>query len=807
MKRAVKCVFEMFLVISFLLPTGCKKKESRNRIVKESDPYYSCEEVRLSFDFLESEEKKLKARSFGMTKIFSDCVLSFVSDQYVMPDGLKEKYEQRYSDLSLSEEDRQRIQDEYASYQRRLLVDFGLDGTIKCYTDIPSNSEIIGMIEDLSGTPKVVVSSYSADYQMTATLCEISPKGELINGITLEHELIAFGGMFFLENGNILCSDSSSVLLFGSDGKLLHEEALFVPIEKLFQIDGKYYAYTSTQDLYDDTTPPASYMFEIDPVSGKKVGEKLDVTGKVHGSKLIQGYDGLYATTGTGIQKYDLLSEKKSKKILSWSETDCNYFNDFVHNPSYSFVSDNDIYLACWSFEGLSFERVNDPSSAFINLMHLHREEKNPHAGKNILYLAFIGDLRKDVKEYINAYNLDQTKKTRIVIEDYSGDSNLYTPMVSVINPSTEEQSRIADQVYLEILSGDGPDILLNFGSFSQFNTERALLDLNTLIDGSSPLDRSLLFDNVLRAYESDGKLYQLPLNFAVTGMLANVEYVGERNGWTYEEFQNIDQSLPDGISILGNISQSDLLEALMRGSTRHLLDYNNKEVKLNAPEFANILNLVKKYGNPKSNEEILEDMMNSETAMDNEQRFDAGMIVAMNWTVHKLSEFGEITSYCNGNTRFIGNPSIDGTGAMADEAASVAISKTCSSRDDAWDFIKCLFEEDIQVSSAAYNNNFPVNRNAFETIVDLSFESNKIARESGITTGQYAPQLIDLREEHVTALLEVIEGIRESCSYDPSAMMIIQEEAPGYFCGQRTVDEVVNNIQKRSKAVVQERG
>ena len=65
----------------------------------------------------------------------------------------------------------------------------------------------------------------------------------------------------------------------------------------------------------------------------------------------------------------------------------------------------------------------------------------------------------------------------------------------------------------------------------------------------------------------------------------------------------------------------------------------------------------------------------------------------------------------------------------------------------------------------------------------------------------------VHMDEKHIEALLKVIEGIRESCSSDPTAMMIIQEEAPGYFTGDRTVDEVIKIIQKRSKAVVQERG
>ena len=63
------------------------------------------------------------------------------------------------------------------------------------------------------------------------------------------------------------------------------------------------------------------------------------------------------------------------------------------------------------------------------------------------------------------------------------------------------------------------------------------------------------------------------------------------------------------------------------------------------------------------------------------------------------------------------------------------------------------------------------------------------------------------LGQEHVDALLNVVENIGGICAYDPSAMMIIQEEAPGYLTGQRAVEDVVDIIQKRSNAVVQERG
>jgi len=75
------------------------------------------------------------------------------------------------------------------------------------------------------------------------------------------------------------------------------------------------------------------------------------------------------------------------------------------------------------------------------------------------------------------------------------------------------------------------------------------------------------------------------------------------------------------------------------------------------------------------------------------------------------------------------------------------------------------------------------------------------------VNTTAFVTSAINYYTDDIDALKKVIENIHDSCSTDPSALMIIQEEAPGYFTGQRTLDDVVNIIQKRAAAVVQERG
>ena len=805
----------LIMASSFVFSTGCKKKkETENRIVKETDPYFSCEEIELKIQLPGNEGKELKSRFLGRTKVFSDCVLVPVSEEYVMSGEFMEKWNKRYEDYSVTDSDRQKLQEEYDSYHRNCLVVFGLDGTMKGFSETPASCNDMEMLEDPSGTPKVVA-YVNSGVSVTAIVYDVSPEGKLINETRLERKMTVPGTSLFMENGNLLVSENYTVCTFSPDGKLLSEQTLIAPIDGFFKIEGRYYAHMTIHDVYaEETTPPATYMFEIDPSSGKKKGEKIDITGTISGEKLEQGHDGVYSVTGNGIQKFDLLTGTAPQTILSWEETDCTHSLDGFWNQGVNFVSEEEIYMT---------RLTNDqpPAAMFgsrdasVRLIHLQRMDKNPHAGKKLIRLAFLGNLnfQKNLLEYINEFNLNPEGRARIVVKDYSGDSSLQTSIYGLVKASTEEQAMIADQVYLEILSGEGPDILLNFGSYSQFNTERVLVDLNSLIDGESQLDRSLLFDNILRAYERNGKLYQMPLNFAVTGMVVNKEYAGDRTGWTFEEFQNISQSLPESVSILGNIPQYDLLTSLMRSETSRLLDYDNRQVKFDDSEFKDILTLVKEYGTPKTRAELQKEMGEdfTGTILDDEQLFGAGMIVAMEQTFDTLYKFGNIDALCDGNVCFIGYPNTDGSGALADDPTSIAITQSCPYKDEAWEFVKSLLEDDIQIQYVSGSLKFPVNRKAFDSLMEISIEENqlgwKLAETDPNIKMYMMTSLTHLTQDDVTKLKAVIESIHNSCSFDPSALMIIQEEAPGYFTDQRTIDDVVNIIQKRSSAVVQERG
>ena len=66
--------------------------------------------------------------------------------------------------------------------------------------------------------------------------------------------------------------------------------------------------------------------------------------------------------------------------------------------------------------------------------------------------------------------------------------------------------------------------------------------------------------------------------------------------------------------------------------------------------------------------------------------------------------------------------------------------------------------------------------------------------------------EIIMSSKELEDAMDALISGVSSAQAWDNDIMSIIQEESAGFFAGQRTVDDVCKNIQKRATLVVQER-
>ena len=737
-----------------------KKQTVRPDVVLDTDPYFSAEEFELAIPPEEGKEiETCSIDSMTLPVAAGKTIMARYSSQYKMPEDLKDT-------------DDPEIRWDYMEDGKAL---FDLNGKLirKYIRSAKSTETLSGLIAGPDGESYVMVNR--TEPEAHTWICKIMDSGDLEEGFALEGEPVFMddGTCLMTKDGKILIGLWEQIKIYNKDGSLLKNVMCEGFQGKLLYQDNKYYA----------TIPEA--VREIDTDAGALKGEKIPNT---IATMLTAGRDGSYRQTNNGAEKVNVLNPSERQTVMEWDQTD--YDNSGLSSRAFFVLSDNE--LVGFKEDAASYDQGGD-NSIRMKAVHLVRQDKNPYVGRPIIRIAENrGTAEKmGVRSAVIRYNTDPSSKNRILIHDYSaGVDPTWTALQGQVSTS--------DAVYQEILSGSGPDILVNFADYSQFGTSGFLLDLNPLLDAQgSGIDRTLYFDNVIRAGEVDGKLYHLPLVFSLYGMVGNPDLLGEPKSWTVAEFTKILDSLPDTVKALEpfNADYDNLMPALCGCSFKSMVDYEKRKVCFESEGFYSILDLAKKYGsNPPSNGDFF----------DYTEYFRDGTLATLWREVRNLREYAQYMALSD-KAAYYPIPSVNASGLTANVELSVAISAKSAHQQEAWDFVRFLLGKDQLEETGS--NLLSVNREVYETssqaLIHKCEEAKANADDSEITNIYQTLQVDKTTADELKKLIESISQIR---SYDPAILTIILEEAPAYYTGQKTAEEVGKIIANRTSTVVKER-
>lgn len=797
MKRLARTCLATALVASMVLSaTACKKKEDGKKtkkgaqqLVAENDPYFNVEEQKL--DLPTDADKQVSSIDISRVKIANGTILTEYRISYIMPEDVQSEYTEAMNSWSV--DTMQKIEDEYMPVG---LAMFSLDGQCKADmrlsgatmindSTIDSNGECLALAQTGAGT----------------TFYRFSSEGNQETNWSLRGEYYSINQILGLPNGEVLLADETKVEKFNDAGESLGTFNLGVIGGKTVMAGDTVYVQTAVNEQTGEEH--LCYIQELDTTQLTLKGEKKKVNADaLESSSFSNGTS--YISNLNGIEKVDIESNVR-ESLLAWSSTDVNYAN--MTRGALEVVSNDEIYVISTKYKkDLKTARF----SSEVSVMHLTRAQSNPHAGKPYIEVASFGIPASDFVDYIVEYNLRADSMARVRLHDYSDE----------VEAGSGSKQDFVEKYYFELLSGNSADILCNFSEFSQFNTEDVLVDLNTFIDGDKGLNRDEYFDNVFRAFETDGKLFQIPVSFEVQGLLGNKELIGDRTGWTYSEFQDVVDQIPENVSAIDDMLYDELLDMLLSVNIDQYIDYGKKEVHFDSADFKQALEITKAYGlavlpepNP-SNQVIVVD---GEDLPDDffgtslyQERFEQRMLALTDTTVSDIEDYAEQTALCDGNAIVIGMPSPDGNGLAAAQRMSLAISAASPNQEAAWDFIRHMFDEEAQYQYVPSMEGIAMNRKAFEQITNERAEGiNQEHQNMEDHPEQYfgmepVPAVSDACKADYRSMVERVGTVQAS---DMSVMAVIQEEAAAYFAGQRTLDEVCKNIQDRTRTIVQERG
>lgn len=497
-----------------------------------------------------------------------------------------------------------------------------------------------------------------------------------------------------------------------------------------------------------------------------------------------------YYSNDKGIFKLDT-STGESEMVVDYNY--CGASKSILsYNPTILSIKDDTFILNASSYSNSVYDRSYLDTNMIIELT---KADTNPNAGKTILELYsyggytenFIYDAISDYNNADNDYYIEFSTRYSVdeAYEDVNWDDMNNEDDYTNLQYGIEAQ--LSDQLAIDIMNGDGPDILLNTSSLGQLNNPDYLIDLSDKVASYSDAD---YFTNVINGSFTGDKLYQLPLGFAIVGIQTSGDPGASGVGYTLDEYKDFVDDYCNGKDPR---SAGQAYYFVTMFNTMFDTFIKDGNVDFSGEEFAALA-------------EYCKDNVPEKATSWDEPAMDYGMeeIYAQDTQINSMymyyQSIGQITG---AGTGVYGGPSVDGRGPGFSALASIAISAQAIDTDACWDFVSTLLLEEYQEKIVDCNMN-PISRAAFAVSAEKTIESAQSEDSSYYYGGS---EEYDFKQADADRFEEICNSASYCVTGDASISVILTEEMPSYFSGQKDLAEVVDILQDRVQTVLDERG
>lgn len=497
-----------------------------------------------------------------------------------------------------------------------------------------------------------------------------------------------------------------------------------------------------------------------------------------------------YYTSGLYLYGFNF-GDKEPERILNWMSCDIN--GEMLDSSGLNMCSDGTIM-------GVAYDYSSDSSSSQIFTLTKVPADSLPK--KQILTVAQL------------EYNPDYQLTNRMVRFNRSHD-NIRLEYKDYNEYNTPDDLTAGMTKFMtEIMAGSLPDILpTNQLPYRQLASKGLLEDLYPYIDTDSDLKREDFFANLLQAMEVNGGLYQVVSGFSVETLVGAASIVGDTPGWTYDEFYEALAKMPDGCTPLDPyVTRDQVLSSLLYADMDSYVDWSSGKVDFENDSFKQLLEFANQFPEEYNWEEHDISESTQDLIRQGRQMLAQTYLYGLDAVLWNDVNFG-------GKSTYIGWPTTNGVGSIMRFENGFAISKNCSDKDAAWEFLRSMLTEEGQADIYT----IPSNRNVFDKKLKelmtpnyrkdsdgnylLDENGEKIQESRGVWTNETGEihEVYAMTQEQADGVLEVIDTCTKIASYDTSIFDIVNEQAQAYFAGQKSLDEVARLIQSKANIYVNE--
>lgn len=581
-------------------------------------------------------------------------------------------------------------------------------------------------------------------------------------------------------NGALFAANESGGLDYVIKNEKMNENSWMGGLYKTG--DGRIVTSVTTGEMIDDEYKSETKIYEID-IANKKLGNEYVFN---QNGTIMNGTDeyDLLISRDSGLFGYDI-ETGETKPIINWLKSGID--TTTMESSCTTVLKDGRILCVTYDYDyqgggGYSWSS-ND---MIINILTKVDPETLPDKKLIKLYCMWLDiGIKRQIVEFNKnnpEYEIEITS-----YEDYS--VNSYKDGITKLNN--------------DMISGNLPDIIILNSQMpiDSYISKGLFADLYEFIDNDETMNRSDFVESVFKAYEIDGKLYELVPSFNVQTVVGKTSDVGETQGWSMEEFIALAEANPDKSMFGDEMTKDGFFSTIINTCYDSFINKSTGECSFNSDDFIKILEYANTFPAEINWDELYGE--NYDWEKHEAQYRDGRTLLSMQY----LSDFKSIRSIEHGTfgepITFKGYPGAKGNGAAFTNYTEVAITSKAANPDGAWAFVKYFLSEEYQ-DQLGYE--FPVRKSSLEKQMAKAKEKPYWIDENGEkqeydNTYWIAGTEIKIGEntdEDNQRILDLINSTTNVSRYDENIFKIISEEAAAFFEGQKSAKEVADIIQNR---------
>ncbi|RKJ20464.1 extracellular solute-binding protein [bacterium D16-50] len=345
----------------------------------------------------------------------------------------------------------------------------------------------------------------------------------------------------------------------------------------------------------------------------------------------------------------------------------------------------------------------------------------------------------------------------------------------------------------LELISGKGPDILMERESFFDMETlmsKGAVEDLAPYLAGGGELSGEDILPGILELIKKDGRISRIPLTFSAGIMILPKDRPQEF--MTPEETVEFMTQDDDGYVDQLIRPASFLLQILSGGEIDQYADAQSKTCSFDSHEFVSLLEQMNK----------LRDMKTTQRPWERLEPFLSGQIKAY------VDELGSMEDYLCIRETFFDIWEITGFPNSERELRYPAhlydwlgMNSASQHKDEAWSFIEFCLSYATRFSNTS--DRFVVTSDAFSRQSHHDYENSIDVMGPALFDGGGTTRFDSTTQEETDFLWEMTKHLY--LYEDSNLLRVISEESKAYFGGDISAQEAAERIQNRASLVLGE--